>query len=104
MKVGQGATVEMKGSPFFGEQGTIAELPDAEGSVVLKLAHVAKIEGVGMDPVPFHVKVPADHLALGPEPEDPAPVEEGRIGVTDPGPREGEEAGEGGGEPTGEEA
>jgi hypothetical protein len=100
MKIGQEATVDMRGSPFQGEQGTIVELPDAEGVVVVKLAHIAKFDGADLPPVALHVRIPADHLALGAEPEDPTPPPtDERVGVSAT-----ETAADGPGESAGEEA
>lgn len=82
MQIGQAATVVAKGSPFFGERGTIVELADAERCVKVQMEHIHRIADVAMAPVALVFRFPLEQLELGPE-APPLPVDTEGVGVVE---------------------
>lgn len=80
--VGQRAVVDMVGSPFHSEPGTIASPMDAEGCVTFVPHLIVRLDVSDPDAIatrPFPVRLPLSHLELRelPEPEPVAVVQEG---------------------------
>lgn len=75
---GQAAEVTATGSPFYGEQGTLASSMDAEGCVVVAFSRIVRIGDGDMAPVALHVRLPVDQLSIDQTPVvEATPPQEG---------------------------